>query len=203
MFKQRFITFSLLTVVFYYLIVGQFNQVFAQNIFAHQYNSLPGITTNIFYGVEQDTDGAMWFVTQVGVVRYDGVEWHQLPDSLGLPVQENTCLTSLLKEGVALAGLNTQGENVLAIWRKNSWKKISIPNTKSKVIKYLVWEYKGEIREAHATKDSIFYYSERDNTWVSKSLINRNYNISRVRNLRTNNGILYIISEGGFILRMN
>jgi len=176
---------------------------FAQNIFSHTYNNLPGLSTAIYYQVEQDSQGAMWFVTQTGIVRYDGVNWQKVPDSLHLPREINTKLLALAKGGMAVIGTNDMAENLLAVYRNGVWEKKYLPASALHAYRFLVWEFAGMVHAAYLNADSLYQYSEQTGTWTGKPSAGAGYNLLPVRNIRANQGNLYILTPHGVYVSNN
>ncbi len=139
----------------------------------------------------------MWFVTQTGIVRYDGVNWQKLPDSLHLPKEINTKLLALEEGGMAVIGTNDRAENLLAVYRNGVWEKNYLPASAINAYKVLVWEFAGLVHAAYLNADSLYQYNEQTGAWTGKPSAGAGYNLLPVRNIRANQDNLYILTPHG------
>ena len=64
----------------------------AQKIPFSNYTIQNGLPNNTVHGMCQDTDGYIWFATQVGAARYDGYEFEYYNISNGLPDNYVNCI---------------------------------------------------------------------------------------------------------------
>ncbi|WP_168171910.1 ATP-binding protein [Algoriphagus sp. A40] len=75
--------------------------------------------------IEQDTLGRMWFSTTRGIVYSDGIQTHELPDTL---IRKFSYRISILKDGDGIMWLyNANGTPVLMKAIQDGWEEIEVP----------------------------------------------------------------------------
>lgn len=121
-FMLRSVTLALLFSVGFFLIQSL---VIAQNF---KFNSQPkGVKLPVqnVLEFEQDTLGRMWFATSRGVVYSDGIQTHELPDTL---VRRFNYRISMLKDEDGIMWLyNTNGAPVLFKAFTEGWEEVDFP----------------------------------------------------------------------------
>ena len=115
--------FQLLILVFG--LIGPDSFLFAQSF---KFNSRPkGVNLPVqnILDIEQDTLGRMWFSTTRGVVYSDGIQTHELPDTL---VRKFSYRISVLKDEDGVIWLyNANGVPVLFKALMNGWEEVLFP----------------------------------------------------------------------------
>ncbi len=180
---------SLVLFIFFKPFNGQ-----AQKFFSKTYADIPGLSTNVFFDVDQHNNGALWFITQLGVVQYDGKDWIKMPDSLGLPIHEYSTSIALQDGGMAFAGANQTGAKKLSILQEEQWTQIKIPGKPTVFERYHIWENSDDLKMVHCNIDSFFFYS--NNQWTGHDLSSQ-FNILDIKNIRSHQDDFYILSGNG------
>ena len=75
--KKRFPPIALLLALLAALFFGRFAAADAPDHIWHTFDRLDGIEASRVYDIVQTTDGVLWFATDQGIYRYDGV-WQQM-----------------------------------------------------------------------------------------------------------------------------
>ncbi|HID35091.1 MAG TPA: hypothetical protein EYP25_11110, partial [Anaerolineae bacterium] len=79
------------------------------------FNSLDGVTANWVFDIAQTPDGVLWFATDAGVLRFDGV-WREMNEDLPAP--------PALSLAVDAAGDLWMGSSHGVVrWRGESWER--------------------------------------------------------------------------------
>ncbi|MDH5379217.1 MAG: ATP-binding protein [Cyclobacteriaceae bacterium] len=175
---------------------GSIIQVFSQTNPYFSYSNQKFIPSNVVYNSLQDQEGLMWFITEKGVMTYNGAKWNLLPDSLNLPYSDYTLLT-LLKDGsVVIAGPQNEFEKEIAIYKNNKWTRITIPGKSYIYERYFLFEDDEEFHFYNTTSNYLQYYNSKTKTW-SKSQIPTDFNYAQVKNLAYYNNQLILMTSNG------
>ena len=112
MMKKRFPPIALILALLALLVAGPIHAGSPGNAW-RTFNALDGVRANWIFGSAQTPDGALWFATDQGVLRFDGA-WRQM-DSAALSGMTLTLLVD--QEGALWAG----AAHGLAKWQDAGW----------------------------------------------------------------------------------
>lgn len=122
------------------------NSILAKDFTFRYYNVFDGLPGNMVFTIEQDNDGFMWFGTDKGLARFDGVEFKSLtlPETDSLKNMNNNSVYILTYDNMGKLWIGTskglfyyspEQENIIPVQLINSQKEIIIP-----IIKHIALE---------------------------------------------------------------
>lgn len=129
--------------------------------------SIPAI---VVWDMEQDSNGLFWFITHKGLMNYDGVEWHLLPDSLNLPTREKSRIKSLRDGRMVACGYNKDSKLVLSVMdNEKKWTSTFVPKDADHHTNIFIHqdEESEHFKLLYTSLDSLFIFEEKKSEWSS------------------------------------
>jgi PAS domain S-box-containing protein len=166
--------------------------LFSQGYQVHTYSEEEGLPSANVYGITQDHQGRMWFVTRAGIAVFDGVSWKTYTVSDGLP--ELTCSKIKVDQKGRPWALSIGGEDLFAVvyhefqGKNNSNKRgrwITIDKPKTKIDKRTIFTSFGLIEQKNRDKPIIAIGTTLHGLFLWNA-----FNRGKWQNLTKNEGLL-------------
>ena len=188
--RQKTFKRVLLSTLAYFLAIV----FFAQSYAIKRLNIENGLPQSTIYDIEQDDNGFLWFGTQGGVAKYDGIDFKTYSQKDGLPDNHVKVIEQDLKGNIWL-GHRYEGVSCLTDERIITYKS----EKKSTLVEFK--KYKNGIVAIEGNNILTFLELKDDSIYTTKGPSLKKHNITNIYSLNqhqngllltTNNGILFI-----------
>ncbi len=181
-------------VIFVGVLLFQIFGVSAQQNIYHAYSETELLPSNIIHAMTQDSDGKYWFVSQNGVMTYDGISWDTFPDTLGLPNTEFSIISTFSDGSIIIVGKNTYNKKVACTFKNNTWNILDLPGEVTTLDRFHAFEDDSGINIFHSSANDLYFYNSNDKVWKSKlNLMGISY-IEPIRQILHHNDQLLVVS---------